>query len=183
MQCQLMTRESTSSSQLHQTQWDVNSFWRGISIFSFWSSISIFMNLRFDKIFINYSYDIIERKGHKILWNLQRRFDRYQRSVNFEMSFWCLHFLPKNERKQVDLRFHSSKVELATWELVRSFFGRNVGLKKSFEFVWHLAMNSEKFLFSKFDRLICLRKPSFQKKKSGVTKIQQFFFKNPSLLN
>ena len=23
-------------------------------------------------------------------------------SVNFEMSFWCLHFLPKNERKQVD---------------------------------------------------------------------------------
>ena len=43
------------------------------------------------------------------------------------MSFWCLQFLTKNERKQVDLRFHSSKVEF-----VRSFFGRNVGLKKSF---------------------------------------------------
>ena len=26
----------------------------------------------------------------------------YLRSVNFEMYFWCLHFLPKNERKQVD---------------------------------------------------------------------------------
>ena len=43
------------------------------------------------------------------------------------MSFWCLQFLPKNEQKQVDLRFHSSKVEL-----VRSFSGRNVSLKKSF---------------------------------------------------
>ena len=29
-----------------------------------------------------------------------------------------IHFLPKNERKQVDLRYHSSKVEF-----VRSFFG------------------------------------------------------------
>ena len=43
------------------------------------------------------------------------------------MSFWCLQFPPKNERKQVDLRFHSSKVEF-----VFSFFGGNVGLKKSF---------------------------------------------------
>ena len=39
------------------------------------------------------------------------------RSVNFEMSFCCLQFLPKNERKQVDLRYHSSKVVF-----VRSFF-------------------------------------------------------------
>ena len=43
------------------------------------------------------------------------------------MSFWHLQFPPKNERKQVDLRFHSSKVEF-----VCSFFGGNVGLKKSF---------------------------------------------------
>ena len=43
------------------------------------------------------------------------------------MSFWHLQFPPKNERKQVDLRFHSSKVEF-----VFSFFGGNVGLKKSF---------------------------------------------------
>ena len=42
------------------------------------------------------------------------------------MVFWCLRFLPKNERKQVDLRYHSSKVEF-----VDSFFGRIVGLKKS----------------------------------------------------
>ena len=39
------------------------------------------------------------------------------------MSFWCLQFLPKNERKQVDLRYHSCKVEL-----IRSFFGRIHGL-------------------------------------------------------
>ena len=43
------------------------------------------------------------------------------------MSSWCLKFLPKNERKQVDLSYHSSKVEF-----VRSIFGRNVGLKESF---------------------------------------------------
>ena len=43
------------------------------------------------------------------------------------MSFWCLQFYPKNERKQVDLRYHSCKVEF-----VRSFFGRQVSLKKQF---------------------------------------------------
>ena len=43
------------------------------------------------------------------------------------MFFWCLQFLPKNERKQVNLRYHSSKVEF-----VCSFFGRNVSLKKPF---------------------------------------------------
>ena len=36
------------------------------------------------------------------------------------MVFWCLRFPPKNERKQVDLRYHSSKVEF-----LRSFFGGN----------------------------------------------------------
>ena len=44
------------------------------------------------------------------------------------MTFWCLQFLPKNERKQVDLMYHSSKVEF-----IRSIFGRIVGLKKSFQ--------------------------------------------------
>ena len=43
------------------------------------------------------------------------------------MYFWCLQFPPKNEQKQVNLRFHSSKVEF-----FRSFFVGNVGLKKSF---------------------------------------------------
>ena len=42
-----------------------------------------------------------------------------QRSVNFEMYFWCLQVPPKNERKQVDLRYHNSKVEF-----VLSFSGR-----------------------------------------------------------
>ena len=41
----------------------------------------------------------------------------------------CLQFPPKNERKQVDLRFHSSKVEF-----IRLFFGGNDYLKKSFDF-------------------------------------------------
>ena len=39
------------------------------------------------------------------------------------MSFWWLQFPPKTEEKQS----HSSKIEF-----VRSFFGGNVGLKKSF---------------------------------------------------
>ena len=37
---------------------------------------------------------------------------------------WCLQFPPKNKRKQVNLRFHSSKVEFVFW--------RKIGLKKSF---------------------------------------------------
>ena len=59
------------------------------------------------------------------------------RSLNFEMSFWCLQFPPKNEQKQVDLRFHSSKVEF-----VRLFFGGNVDLKKSFRFFLTFSWNS-----------------------------------------
>ena len=43
------------------------------------------------------------------------------------MSFWCLQFPPKNEWKQVKLRFQSSKEEF-----VCSFFGGNIYLKKSF---------------------------------------------------
>ena len=43
------------------------------------------------------------------------------------MPFSCLQFPPKNKRKQVDLRFHSIKVEF-----VSSFFGGNIFLKKSF---------------------------------------------------
>ena len=41
-------------------------------------------------------------------------------SVNFEMVFWGRRFPPKNERKQVDLRYHSSKVKF-----VCLFFGGN----------------------------------------------------------
>ena len=35
----------------------------------------------------------------------------YQRLVNFDIVLLCLQFPPKNEQKQVDLRYHSSKVE------------------------------------------------------------------------
>ena len=45
------------------------------------------------------------------------------------MSFWCLQFLLKNEPKQVNLRYHGSKLKV---EFICSFFGRNVRLKKSF---------------------------------------------------
>ena len=41
-------------------------------------------------------------------------------SVNFKMGFWGRRFPPKNERKQINLKYHSSKVEF-----VRSFFGGN----------------------------------------------------------
>ena len=54
------------------------------------------------------------------------------------MSFWCLQFPPKNERKQVDLWFHSSKVEF-----VRLFFGRNGGLKKSFRLRFCLTFSAD----------------------------------------
>ena len=43
------------------------------------------------------------------------------------MVFWCLRFPPKNERKQVDLRYHSSKVKF-----FHSFFGGNRRHQKPF---------------------------------------------------
>ena len=43
------------------------------------------------------------------------------------MSFSCLQFLPKNKGKQVNLRYDSGRVKF-----VCLFFGRNIGLKKSF---------------------------------------------------
>ena len=43
------------------------------------------------------------------------------------MSFWCLQFPPKNEQKQVDLRFHGGKVEL-----VCLFFEKTSPWKKLF---------------------------------------------------
>ena len=41
------------------------------------------------------------------------------------MYFWCLQFPPKNDEN----KSNSSKIEF-----VRSFFGGNAGLKKSFQF-------------------------------------------------
>ena len=60
------------------------------------------------------------------------------------MSFWCLHFPSKNERKQVDLRYHSSKVEF-----IRSFFGTIEYTKKSFEINWPLGQKFVKFFIIK----------------------------------
>ena len=53
------------------------------------------------------------------------RYVSFKGQVISKWLFWCLQFSPKNKRKQVNLRFHSSKVEF-----VRSFFGGNVGWKK-----------------------------------------------------
>ena len=54
--------------------------------------------------------------------------------INFKVSFWCHQFLPKTERKQVDLRYHSSK---------SNFFVRFLGElripKSPFEINWPLA--------------------------------------------
>ena len=45
-------------------------------------------------------------------------------SVDFEISLWFLQFPPKNEIKQVNLRFYSDKIEL-----ISSFFGGKVDLE------------------------------------------------------
>ena len=63
------------------------------------------------------------RSSH--LWSILR-------SDNFEMSFWYLQFPPKNERKQVDLRFHSSKIEFVR------FLEETSTYKNHFDFFWPL---------------------------------------------
>ena len=50
----------------------------------------------------------------------------YKGQIFSKYLFDVFNFLQKNERKQVDLRFHGSKVEF-----VCSFFGGNVYLKKN----------------------------------------------------
>ena len=52
------------------------------------------------------------------------------------MVFWCLRFPPKKERKQVDLRGHSSKVEF-----FRSFLEEIKDTKNHFEIIWPLRSN------------------------------------------
>ena len=52
------------------------------------------------------------------------------------MSFWCLQFPPKHEQKQVNLRFHSSKVQGPPCLSVQSNIAmtdRNMDAKNSFE--------------------------------------------------
>ena len=67
------------------------------------------------------------------------------------MSFWCLQFLLKNKRKQVDLRYPSCKVEF-----IHSFFGRNFDLKKSFRFCLTFSSpnsGSNRISWTKFPRI------------------------------
>ena len=59
--------------------------------------------------------------------------------------FGVFDFLQKTKKKQVDLRFHSSKVEF-----FHSCFGGNVGLQKSFRlcmtFSSHIGMYTLKYI-------------------------------------
>ena len=88
----------------------------------FWSLIKIM----FDKSFPHFLPKLSRKTSTNFLGpNILNC--TYQRLVNFDIVLLCLQFPPKNEQKQVDLRYHSSKVEF-----VCSFFGRNVGLKNSF---------------------------------------------------
>ena len=84
------------------------------------------------------------KRHFEIIWPLIKKSFWSYRSLNFEMSFWCLQFHPKNEQKQVNLRFHSSKAEF-----VRSFCGGNVCLKKSFRLFWPLIVHEARFLRKK----------------------------------
>ena len=59
---------------------------------------------------------IFESRDKKLYFDMQLIFFKKERSVNFKMSFWCLQFPPKNEQKQVNLRFHST-VKLGFKEL------------------------------------------------------------------
>ena len=70
------------------------------------------------------------------------------------MSYWCLQLPPKTN----DNKSHSSKIEL-----FRSFFGGNVGLKKSFRFCLTFSMYREKNC--KFGQIFCFQ--SFQCKLSS----------------
>ena len=55
------------------------------------------------------------------------------------MTFWCLQFLPKNECKKVNLRYHSIKLEFNY-----SFFEETLAWKNHFDFVWPLIGHTKK---------------------------------------
>ena len=63
------------------------------------------------------------------------------------MVFWCLRFPPKNKRKQVDMRYHSSKVEV-----FRSFFGGNRRHQKPFQN--YLIFRSQNFFFQIYGQIL-----------------------------
>ena len=59
------------------------------------------------------------------------------------MSFWCLQFLPKNERNKLTRGIIVVKLNL----FVR-FFGKNIGLKKSFGLC--LTFDKDNSIFEKY---------------------------------
>ena len=91
------------------------------------------------------------------------------------MSFWCLQFLPKNEQKQVDLRYHSSKVKF-----ICSFFGRIHGLT-----IWFWVLLTFSMKLQLFTWIIILRE---KEKHSHIETYrkklqQQQFFTNGDYLD
>ena len=98
------------------------------------------------------------------------------------MSFWCLKFLPKNEQKQVNLRYHS-RYHSSKVEFVRSFFGKNVDLKKSFRLclTFIRVITYEKVIRASEDST-CGSLISLQKKNLSVsTNYQQFYYEEKNI--
>ena len=63
------------------------------------------------------------------------------------MSFWCLQFPPKNERKQIDLGFHSSNVEFVPSFLEEASFPLFLAFKNESDYSKH-TMGSKRFFWS-----------------------------------
>ena len=87
-----------------------------------------FLYVKTEYTFVTFEYErtiILEWSLTSLHLNF---FNSYKGHIISKCLFWCLQLPPKTNEKQVDLRFHSSRVEF-----VRSFFGGNVYLKKSFQ--------------------------------------------------
>ena len=101
----------------------------------FWSHFLIFKQLFLTKNLSFFHYRICTERRRK--WGEFRGMNQNRTSCSLmrgpkgqltsKRLFWCLQLLPKYERKQVDLRYYSSKVKF-----FRSFFGRIEDTKKSF---------------------------------------------------
>ena len=75
---------------------------------------------------------ILSGTGKKVISNQGKGLktansENYKGQLISKCLFGVFNFFQKTERNQVNLSYHSSKVEFAG-----SFFGRNAGLKKSF---------------------------------------------------
>ena len=92
------------------------------------------------------------------------------------MVFWCLRFPPKIERKQVDLRNHSSKVEF-----FRSFSGGTRRHKKAFRNYLTFSRNHPKYFYqcstprarSARNQILCTDEELCYRSKSGTQALTQ----------